>query len=441
MKETDPGRVVITGAGVAGLTLAERLLTSGRASDVTVVERESEPGGLARTLQREGFCFDIGPHRFHTSDSAVEAYLLEILGQDHVTIPRASSVYMSDKYLNWPITLGAVLGLPPKVILRSLGDLLHKGKPTGKGNSFADHIISRYGKNLYEYFFRSYTRKFTGMEAELLHTDWAAAGVNRAVIDKRVRADSLFALIRGVLLPKPVATSFYYPSTGGIQTFCDIQVRRITDAGGRVLLSRSAIGLETGGDRVTGVRLEDGGLLPAETVYWSAPVSILYPEAGFRFMNTLVFNIALKVHRDNDYQWCYFGQEDIVFSRLTVPRHFRADTVPEGADSIIAEITAPEGGTAWTDPERLRERVISDLVKVGALNREDILFMYWERIPETYPLYDLDYRERSASVDLPQGLHLLGRSGSFWYNNMDHSIGQSLAVASGGSFRRDFWKS
>lgn len=442
MTDAESPRVIITGAGVAGLTLAERLLTSGRASDVTVLEREESPGGLARTFSREGFFFDIGPHRFHTSDARVEAYLLEILGPDHVTIPRASSVYMAGRYLNWPITLGAVLGLPAPVILRSLLDLFGGRRITGgRETSFADHIITRYGRNLYEYFFRSYTRKFTGMEAETLHPDWAAAGVNRAVIDKRVRADSLLALIRGVLLPKPVATSFYYTSSGGIQTFCDLQVRRILEAGGKLRLGTPAAGLETREGKVTGVILDDGSVLPADRVWWSAPVSRLFPDAGFRFMNTVLFNIALAKPSANDYQWCYFGQEDILFSRLTVPRRFRADTVPEGRDSIIAEISLPEDSPGWRDPGSLRDRIIADLERVGALRREDILFLDWVRVPETYPLYDLDYRERTASLELPAGLELLGRCGSFWYNNMDHSIGQALAMAEGDSFRKEFWES
>jgi len=91
------GRKIIVGAGVAGLTLAERLGASG-CREVTVLEREDAPGGLARTFQREGFRFDIGPHRFHTSDPAVQSYLLEILGSEITAIPRSSSVYLSGRY-------------------------------------------------------------------------------------------------------------------------------------------------------------------------------------------------------------------------------------------------------------------------------------------------------------------------------------------------------
>lgn len=430
---------VIVGAGISGLTLAERLTSSDDDCHVIIIERNSTPGGLAGSFERDGFLFDIGPHRFHTSDPIVEEYLLDILGDEHIAIKRASSVYIEDNYKNWPLTLGAVISLPFPILFRSFLDLFRRSKDDSVEN-FAEFIIAKYGKNLYDFFFSGYTRKFTGIDSDKLHLDWAAAGVNRAVIDKKVKADNLFSLLKGLMLPKPVATSFYYPSTGGIQTFCNMQLEKIRKNGGEVRFSSPAAGIVTSEGRVTGVRLSNKEVIKADEVFWSAPISILYPESGFRFMNTLICNIALSKFQQNTYQWCYFGQKDVIFSRLTVPRNFREDTVPEGCDSLIAEITAGKDSELWRNPESCRDKLVSDLKKVSALNPEDIVFLDWQRIPETYPLYDLEYRNRLSEIELPFGLELLGRCGSFWYNNMDHSIGQALAIARGEAFEKDFWK-
>jgi protoporphyrinogen oxidase len=112
----------------------------------------------------------------------------------------------------------------------------------------------------------------------------------------------------------------------------------------------------------------------------------------------------------NDYQWCYFGQENILFSRLTIPRNFRADCVPKGRDSIIAEITCDSQSLFWKDPETARNRLLDDLKKVGAVRGDDVLFIDWQ-----------------------------GRCGSFWYNNMDHSIDQAVSIVKGSEYRKDFW--
>ncbi len=431
-------KIVITGAGVSGLTLAERLTSSGKDVSVTVLEKEDCPGGLARTFERDRFLFDIGPHRFHTSDTSVNEYLLEILGDDHVTIKRSSNVYMAGKYRSWPLTLKSVAGLPLPVLFRSFFDLFSRQSEAAHP-TFADYVISKYGKNIYNFFFRGYTEKFTGCSADTLHIDWAQAGVNRAVIDKNVKADDLFSLLKSVLIPKPVSTTFYYPSYGGIQTFCDKQAERIQNNGGRIVYDCCALGVETANGKVSGVKTAEMGVISADHVYWSAPVSILFPDAGFKFMDTLLCNIALSKQQDNQYQWCYFGQEDILFSRLTVPRNFRADTVPEKSDSLIVEITL--NNPEYRDnPDILNDRLIRQLESVSALRASDIIYMDWRIISNTYPLYDLDYRKRLSNLILPKGLELTGRCGSFWYNNMDHSIGEALAIASGQAFSKDFWK-
>jgi len=430
--------IVIVGAGVSGLTLAERLTASGKDISVTVLDKENSPGGLARTFEKSGFLFDIGPHRFHTCDSEVNDYLLDILGDEHVTIPRSSNVYMAGKYRSWPLTLKSVIGLPLPVLIRSFFDLFSR-RPKREPGNFADYVISKYGKNIYDYFFSGYTKKFTGCNADELHVDWAEAGVNRAVIDKNVKADDLFSLLKSLLFPKPLTIMFYYPSTGGIQTFCDKQAERIQKNGGRILYGCRALGIDTDGKKVSGVRTVENGTIPADHVYWSAPLSILFPDAGFRFMDTIICNIALSRKQSNNYQWCYFGQEDTLFSRLTVPRNFRADSVPENCDSLIVEITL-NNQKYRENPESLKDRLVEELERVEALKASDIIFMDWHIITETYPLYDLGYRDRVSELEMTEGLSLTGRCGSFWYNNMDHSIGEALAISSGNTFAKDFWK-
>jgi protoporphyrinogen oxidase len=431
-------RVVVVGAGVAGLTLAERLLSSrGSQISLQILERGSRPGGLARTFAFGDYLFDVGPHRFHTMDGAVLEYVRDVLEGRSITIPRASSVYLLGRYHTWPLTLGTVLRLPLRVLLPSFLDLFRRSG--GEVGSFADHIRNRYGPNLYSFFFSGYTRKFTGLDAEELHSDWAEAGVNRAVIDRRVRADSLLSLLGGLLIPRPVSTSFIYPSDGGIQTFSDILAHRISSMGGALRTCSPAAGILEENGRAGGVRLEDGEEIEADEVYWSAPLSVLYPEAGLRFINTVLYCVGLSRPQGNQYQWCYFGQEDISFSRTTVPSNFSASSVPAGRGSITAEVTCSPDCPVWRDPDSLSGRILADLERVEALEPGCVEFVHPLRIAQTYPMYDLGYRRRLETLRPPEGLHLLGRCGSFWYNNMDHSIAQAMAMAGGGETRRDFW--
>src|SRR4030067_2273573 len=118
--------IVIIGAGVAGLTLAYKLLEAGVQHPVVLIEKEDRVGGLARSFtynhNSDVFIFDIGPHRFHSDDKAVMDFVLEILGDDYIEIGRSSSVWMYDYYHNWPLKINTVFKLPFWLMMKSTVD-------------------------------------------------------------------------------------------------------------------------------------------------------------------------------------------------------------------------------------------------------------------------------------------------------------------------------
>ena len=110
-------------------------------------------------------------------------------------------------------------------MLRGARDLLFKERLPGE--SFEADIVNKYGRTLYEIFFEPYTRKFLFHSPADLHRDWARAGVNRAVIDKRAASDSLWSLLKNTLMPKPVETMFLYPPQG-VGRFSDLLAEGIS---------------------------------------------------------------------------------------------------------------------------------------------------------------------------------------------------------------------
>src|SRR3970040_1783142 len=223
---------VVVGGGVAGLSFAHTVLKEQQ--QVTVVERNDVVGGLARSFGYGDFTFDVGPKGLHTEDKEVLDFLLEILGDDYLVVDRSSSVHLFGKYFSWPLDSRALFRLPLPVMVSAGVDLLRRRDPADR-DSFTEYTRSRYGDTLYRLFFKPYTEKFLQIPCEDVHVDWATTGINRAVIDKRVKSDSLFDLVRNVLIPRPVVTEFIYPSHGGVGTLWGQAASAALWLGGRVV--------------------------------------------------------------------------------------------------------------------------------------------------------------------------------------------------------------
>jgi len=424
--------VTIVGAGVAGLTIGYQL--SRRGYQVTVVERNDVVGGLGRTFHYGDFHFDVGPHRFHTENPRVAAFIREILLEEAIEIPRKSGARMFGKYHEWPLRPSVLAAMPITLMVRGAKDLLLKEHLPGE--SFEADVINKYGRTLYEIFFEPYTKKFLFYSPAELHRDWARAGVNRAVIDKRAQADSLWSLLKTTMMPKPVETMFLYPPKG-VGRFSDKLADHIRQAGGRIVLGQDVTGVESSGRRITAVTTA-AERIATDNLVWTAPLTMLNGMLGLtdielEYLSTIFLNFEIGKPPRLDYQWTYFGGDEI-FSRVTAPEAFLPSTVPTGKSGLCVEVTCRQGDDRWQNPERLVEPVTRDLVRtqmIGAAS--DIERVHVERVPYTYPIYKLNYMQELQrnlrELGQYSNLLLAGRCGRFWYNNMDHSIGQGLTMA------------
>jgi len=402
--------------------------------DVTVLEREKTVGGLARTFNYNGYTFDVGPHRFHTDDVSVLDFLRQVLKDNWTEIDRRSGVWMHGRYHEWPLRPASLLKLPLSVMLRTGLDLFRRREI--ESESFKDYILSMYGSSLYDLFFGPYTRKFIREEPEAIHADWAISGVDRAVIDKRVKMNSLSQVVKGALLPRAVATKFIYPHDGGVAELCMRLKSGVEALGGRVLTDSKVSGASSSSQRIDTVATESGEEHAVDILIWTAPINELVdmlglPMTWLSFISTICYNFSMDAEPGIPYQWCYYGQENVVFNRLTIPVHFSPRAAPAGKCGVCAEVTCVEGDDIWERPDKLNDEVQRHLGKVRAIRSDDrIEGLYIERILNTYPVYKMGYREELARVKLDlsrfTNLKLLGRTGTFWYNNMDHSMKMAI---------------
>jgi protoporphyrinogen oxidase len=427
---------LIVGAGIAGLTFAHSVLEEGHKA--TIVERNDVVGGLARSFRYGDFVFDVGPKRFHTEDEEILAFLETILKGDYIVVDRSSAVHLFGRYFPWPLDHRALTRLPLKVMLSSAFDLLTK-KPPADEKSFTDYTRSKYGETLYRLFFKPYTEKFLQIPCEDVHVDWARTGINRAVIDKRIKNETLFDLVWNVLLPRPVVTKFIYPSYGGFGTFCEKLAQEVRGRGGELSLGKTVASFRCSGDRIEEVELSDGTRHRPSCVVWSGNLVALAELLGvepppLRYLSTVLYNVEVHAEVKQHQQWIYYGGQDTLLSRVSITNEMAPYMSPPGKTGLCVEITCFEGGRVWEEPKAVLDEVRTDLVRLDLVGDiGDIGEVHVERIRDTYPIYDLKYKESFSAaqrmVKHLRNLKLLGRTGAYWYNNSDHSMKMSLAMA------------
>ena len=155
--------IVVIGGGPGGLTAAYELVRRGHR--VIVYEADSQVGGISKTVEYKGFRFDLGGHRFFTKVKVVREMWRMMLGEEFLRRPRLSRIYYDGKFFAYPLKAVNVvrnLGLLTSVSV-GLSYLRARMFPVTPEVSFADWITNRFGRRLYEIFFKGYTEKVWGI--------------------------------------------------------------------------------------------------------------------------------------------------------------------------------------------------------------------------------------------------------------------------------------
>src|SRR5688572_2261320 len=172
--------ILILGAGPAGLAYAMELSRKGKKS--TVVERDEQIGGLAKTLTiKEGdltFLTDIGPHRFFSKNKYLYDFIEDLLHEEWRAVPRQTRQFIDGKYYNYPVSFQQVvknLGFwkSARVGIDYFLARLRYGLLKKPMRTFEDYVVANFGRTLAEFSMINYSEKIWGIPCSQIHPDWA----------------------------------------------------------------------------------------------------------------------------------------------------------------------------------------------------------------------------------------------------------------------------
>ena len=506
MNDTSRGTALIIGAGPAGLTAALELLRRTGIQPV-VLEKSAYMGGIARTVSYKGNRIDIGGHRFFSKSDRVMDWWTDILPVEQsseashrlvyqnqereftaptvaktaatlarngsaphpdcvdlvmLVRPRKSRIFYLRKLFDYPLNLSLAtlrnLGAM-RTAKAGLSYLASAIRPIRPEKTLEDFFINRFGRHLYQTFFKSYTEKVWGVPCDQISAEWGAQRIKGLSLRKALahHFKKLVGRTSAEIGQKDTETSliekFLYPKLGPGQLWDEV-AGRVRAGGGQILTGWTVCGIHTSGDRVTGItaRSETGEQLffPAQYVFSTMPVKELVQAfdvpaprevsevsdglmyRDFITVGLLLKRLGIRDHGDQGERllkdnWIYIQEPDVLVGRMQIFNNWSPYLVADPNKVWIGlEYFCNDTDELWRkSDEDMIALALVEIEKMGIASKADYLDATVLRMEKTYPAYFGTY-DRFHVVrefaDRYHNLFLVGRNGMHKYNNQDHSM-------------------
>jgi protoporphyrinogen oxidase len=438
-------RIAIIGAGPSGISAAYQLAKGG--AEVEVFEAGDVVGGLSRSVDLWGQRVDLGPHRFFSSDQRVNQLWFEVVGDDYRMVDRLTRIYYNKRFFHYPLRAGnALWNMGSREAMRCTTSYLMQQlarSPHGEDDeSFESWVVHRFGRRLFELFFKSYSEKLWGIDCRNLDADFATQRIKKFSLGEAIKS----ALGLGNGGHKTLVDCFAYPAAGTGMVY-----QRMADAvvamGGQVHLRAPVKRVVHRNRHVHGVQLHDGSSRACDHVISTMPLTLLVEGLdvlpaevqtavdSLTYRNTILVYLHVGAEELFSDQWLYVHSPDLQVGRITNFRNWVPELYGDARTSILSlEYWCSDHDLLWSAPSKdLIALATREIRSTGLIRDLPVLDGRVLRCHRSYPVYRCGYKEHLARVisflDTYRGLTAIGRYGAFKYNNQDHSILMGILAA------------
>jgi protoporphyrinogen oxidase len=439
-------RIAVIGAGPAGLACAYQLTKAGVKTDL--YEAGGAVGGLARSFSLWNQTVDLGPHRFFSRDPRVNKLWLEVVGRDYLMVDRLTRILYNNKLYQYPLKPIDVVGKlgaaeTARSLLSYLREKIVPETPGDGEETFESWVVRRFGRRLYEIFFKTYSEKLWGIPCSELDTDFAVQRIKRFSLFEALKA--AFSIENGNT-HRTLVDRFAYPDEGTGMVY-ERMASYVSEKGGNIYLNTPVRRVINVGREVSGIEFKDGRTEAYDHIVSTMPLTLLVlglegagedviaSAKSLRFRNTIL--VYLNVQSENLFpdNWIYIHSPQLRVGRITNFRNWSPRLYGGEESSILAlEYWCDEADEFWLrEDDGLIELGKKELADAGLVRPDAITGGYVYRINKCYPVYRSGYKKVLKPIEDylggMTGLTVIGRYGSFKYNNQDHSILMGILAA------------
>jgi protoporphyrinogen oxidase/predicted dehydrogenase len=428
----------ILGGGPAGLTAAYTLGRRGRPG--VVFEADGQVGGIAKTIEFNGYRFDLGGHRFFTKLEPVQRLWEEMLGDEFLTRPRLSRIFYDGKYFAYPLAAKDVVGRlglleSTRCALSYLWAARHRGL---EADTFEQWVTARFGRRLYDAFFRSYTEKLWGIPGSEIRSLWAAQRIKNFSLGKAIL--TMLGLQREHVTT--LIEEFQYPRLGPGQMWEEFAARVREDGIGMQLQHR-CVSITHADRRVRSVAVRRNGDVYEHAVDGVVssialrdliqcldpppPPEVRAAARTLRYRDLVLVALMTTEAEPFPDNWIYLHDPETRAGRVQNYGAWSAGMVRPGTTCLGVEYFCFEGDDVWQmSDEHAVSLATQELARIGLIDPSKVIDGVKVLVPKAYPMYDSKYEAAVATVraylEQFENLQTCGRNGLHRYNNQDHSM-------------------
>jgi protoporphyrinogen oxidase len=430
--------ILIIGAGPAGLTAAWEAEKHG--IKTLILEGDKEIGGISRTVERNGWRFDIGGHRFFTKVDEVYQIWDEILDkEDFLLRPRMSRIYYKNKFYDYPLkAFNALFNLGIFEAVRCVLSYFYvRVFPPKNQDNFEDWVAARFGWRLYNIFFKTYTEKVWGVDARTIGSDWASQRIKNLSLMKAIL--NAFQINKSGEIITTLIDKFKYPKYGPGMMW-ETAYKKLVEKNHKILLSSRVVEISKDNDKYK-IKIDSGEEFEAKNILSSMPLAhlpktikpvpenkVLESGENLKFRDFL--SVALVIDEKDAFpdNWIYIHDPGVKVGRVQNYGSWSPYLVKEGKTCLGLEYFVNIGDELWSmEDEKLIDLAIKELEQLSLIKENSTLEGYVVRMPKAYPVYDLDYSNNINEIEKwlsneHKNIYPIGRNGMHRYNNQDHSM-------------------
>ncbi|HXX57503.1 MAG TPA: FAD-dependent oxidoreductase [Thermodesulfovibrionales bacterium] len=442
--------VIVLGGGLAGLSAGHVLSKAGK--KVRVFESDAAVGGLSKTIVHNGYRFDLGGHRFFTTDDRVNTFVKDLMGGELISVPRRSKIFLRNRYIDYPLRpFNALFGLSIPMTLRVVCDYgIEKIKGFVRERetiSLEDWVVGNFGRTMFDIYFKEYSEKVWGIDSSMISAEWVAQRIRGLSLAKAIK--NAFFRLNGRDIPT-LADSFLYPRLGigrisdrlkeEIEKDNDVHVGASVERVNHANYAIESVVVRDQARREVVAGTEFVSTLPLTKLVRllnpAPPDSVLAAASRLKFRDLIVVAIMIDRRRITDQTWIYIPELNMPFGRIHEPTNWSEKMAPEGKTIMVMEFFSFRGDHIWNESDTgLVELTVDNLERLGFIARREIIEGMVVRVPRAYPLFEVGYGKICEEIHEYLGrfrnLRIAGRSGMFRYYNMDHAIKSGMGAAEG----------